>query len=213
MKFQSNQIDFARFPLVPAVVQDVSSGTVLMLGYMNRDALEKTLETGKVTFFSRSRQCLWTKGETSGNFLFLEDIRPDCDRDTLLVLARPAGPTCHTGSTSCFTHVRPADTLAGLEGVIRDRALRPRIDSYCSRLLDAGIERMARKVGEEAVEVVVEALSPDSRERLLEESADLVFHLLVLLSARDCSWNDVLDVLAKRRQKACSRKSKVESRK
>lgn len=209
MNFQLDSIDFARLPLVPAVVQDARTGTVLMLGYMSREALTMTLETGRVTFFSRSRQCLWTKGETSGNFLFLEDIHPDCDNDALLVRARPAGLTCHTGKTSCFGFVRPIDIMTELAGLIRERKQFPQTDSYSSRLFAAGIELISRKLGEEAVEVVVEALGKNSRERLLEESADLVFHLLVLLSARDCSWNDVLDVLAKRRQKACSRKSKV----
>ena len=201
MKFQLNQIDFTTCPMVPAVVQDASSGTVLMLGYMNRQALEKTLETGKVTFFSRSRRQLWTKGETSGNFLYLEEIHSDCDNDALLVLARPAGPTCHTGETSCFGFVRPRDMVSELESVIRERKNSPQRDSYCSRLFGAGTAQIARKVGEEAVELVVEAMKTGNNERLLDESADLVFHLLVLLTARDCAWKDVLDVLKKRREK------------
>lgn len=200
MNLRISQIDFTKYPLVPAVVQDTRTGTVLMLGYMNREALEKTLETGRVTFFSRSRRQLWTKGDTSGNFLYLEEIHPDCDSDALLVRARPAGPTCHTGDTSCFGFVRPNDIFTELEGVIRERKTSLQQDSYSSRLFAAGIERISRKVGEEAVEVVVEAMKTGNNERLLEESADLVFHLLVLLSARNCSWNDVLDVLKKRRK-------------
>jgi len=201
MKRVAEKVDFGCNPLVPAVVQDVNTGTVLMLGYMNREALNKTLQTGRVTFFSRSRQCLWTKGETSGNYLLLEDIRPDCDHDTLLVLARPAGPTCHTGATSCFGYVRPAGMMAELEMVIRERRKSLPTDSYCSSLFHDGIKRISRKVGEEAVEVVVEALGENNRDRFLEECADLVFHLLVLLTARDCGWQDVMEVLKKRREK------------
>jgi len=199
MNDEWKNMDFERVPLVPAVVQDVDSGTVLMLGYMNREALRKTMESGRVTFFSRSRQRLWTKGETSGNFLLLEEIYPDCDQDALLVRARPTGPTCHTGTTSCFGITRKPSILEELEQVIRRRRGETGSGSYCASLFAAGVGHIARKVGEEAVEVVVEAMGEKNRHRFLEECADLVFHLLVLLAARGCSFRDVLHVLVQRR--------------
>jgi len=187
--------------LLPAIVQDAFDGRVLMQAYMNREALEKTLDGGQVTFFSRSRQQLWTKGETSGHFLELVDIVPDCDGDTLLVLARPEGPVCHLGADTCFETEERVRTdlsfLARLERVIAHRdAARPE-GSYTVRLLEAGVKRIAQKVGEEAVETALAATAGDSEE-LLSEAADLIFHLLVLLRSRGECLADVVDTLSRR---------------
>jgi phosphoribosyl-ATP pyrophosphohydrolase/phosphoribosyl-AMP cyclohydrolase len=197
------QLSFDKYPdgLLPAVVQDARTRKVLMLGYMNAEALARTQATGRVTFFSRSRQCLWEKGATSGNFLTLVELLPDCDRDALLVLAVPAGPTCHTGADSCFREdnadLLPGQWLPKLETVVRDRLDHPSEGSYVSRLAARGIRKIAQKVGEEAVEVVLEAESgPDAA--LLEESADLLFHLLVLLQARGLGLAAVEAVLRSR---------------
>ena len=168
--------------LLPAIVQDVSTLRVLMLGYMSREALAATLTTGWVTFHSRSRQALWTKGETSGHRLALVSLQADCDRDTLLVLARPAGPTCHTGSDSCFTRA-PGDPLAELDAVVEARRVAPADASYTRRLFDAGVARIAQKVGEEGVETALAAVTADDA-ALRGEAADLAYHLLVLLRAR-----------------------------
>jgi len=178
--------------LMPAIVQDAGSGRVLMLGYMNREALEKTQATGHVTFFSRSRQRLWTKGETSGNRLELIAVQADCDRDTLLVQAIPHGPTCHLGSDTCWgdeVHP-PAGFLAELERVIESRAGADPESSYTARLLAKGIKRCAQKVGEEGVEVALAATAGD-REELIDESADLLYHLLVVLAASDVSLEQI----------------------
>ncbi|MFH2024931.1 MAG: bifunctional phosphoribosyl-AMP cyclohydrolase/phosphoribosyl-ATP diphosphatase HisIE, partial [bacterium] len=174
------KIDFDR-GLIPAIVQDDQTGKVLMLGYMNRIAYEKTLETGKVTFFSRSRQQLWTKGETSGNFLLSKEILIDCDGDTLLVKANPAGPICHTGADTCFKEINRDSRvfLFVLEKIIADRKANPKPGSYTNKLFDAGINRIAQKIGEEATEVVIDAVS-DNVPGMKKEVADLLYHLLVL---------------------------------
>lgn len=185
--------------LVPAIVQDNETKKVLMLGYMNKEAYDKTLETGRVTFFSRSRQRLWTKGETSGNFLLLKEILLDCDGDTLLVKAQPTGPVCHTGTETCFDEQNRdvRDFLYRLEAVIADRKANPQPGSYTNKLLDAGIRRIAQKVGEEATEVVIDAVDGDNL-RVKEEIADLMYHLLVLLAEKGISLAEIMTVLEKR---------------
>ncbi len=182
--------------LLPAVVQDAASLRVLMLGYMSKDALQATLASGQVTFFSRSRQRLWAKGETSGNTLDLVAVEADCDRDSLLVLARPQGPTCHTGSTSCFPRA-PADVVAELDALVARRRAGASESSYTRKLFDAGIARIAQKVGEEGVETALAAVTGDDA-ALRGEAADLAYHLLVLLRARGLGWDDVRAELAKR---------------
>jgi phosphoribosyl-ATP pyrophosphohydrolase/phosphoribosyl-AMP cyclohydrolase len=193
------KIDFKKSGgLVPAIVQDADTSVVLMLGYMNKEAYNKTLKSGKVTFFSRSRQTLWTKGETSGNFLLLDKLLLDCDNDTILVKARPTGPVCHTGSDTCFNELnRPNDFLYELEKIVNQRRKVMPEGSYTTHLFKKGINKIAQKVGEEATEVVIEAVD-DNRERLLEESADLLYHLIVLLQAKKLTLNDVSDILRKR---------------
>jgi phosphoribosyl-ATP pyrophosphohydrolase/phosphoribosyl-AMP cyclohydrolase len=187
--------------LLPAIVQHASSGEVLMLGYMNAEALAETRRSGLVTFFSRSKQRLWTKGESSGHVLALTSIRVDCDGDTLLVQAEPQGPTCHTGSFSCFGErgeLRPPlGFLAELDALVASRHAGRPAGSYTTRLFEGGIRRMAQKVGEEGVETALAAVAQDDGE-LLGEAADLVFHLTVLLRARGWGLADVVDVLAKR---------------
>lgn len=201
--YNNKQIDFQKSAdgLVPAIVQDAATSKVLMLGYMNREALDKTLAEGKVTFFSRSKQRLWTKGEESGNFLHLEEIRVDCDSDTLLIKAKPAGVVCHTGADTCWEEKNVSnDFLAKLESIINDRKNNPTDESYTSKLFAKGINKIAQKVGEEAVEVVIEA-KDDNEDLFLNESADLLFHYLVLLSAKGYQLADVLAVLEKRHSK------------
>ncbi len=185
--------------LLPAIVQHWLSGEVLMLGYMDRDALARTLDTGRVTFFSRSKQRLWTKGESSGHVLHLKSLRRDCDADTLLVKVDPVGPTCHTGSSSCFGSDQrpPLGFLAQLDELVRDRHEQRPEGSYTTRLFAGGIRRMAQKVGEEGVETALAAVAQEDAE-LLGEAADLVFHLTVALRARGLSLTDVEAVLERR---------------
>jgi len=196
-------IDFTKNNgLVPAIIQDEKTGKVLMLGYMNRESYEKTKATGRVTFFSRSRQALWTKGETSGNFLEVKEILSDCDGDTLLIKVKPTGPTCHTGADTCFNEKNIAEKpfIFELEEIIRDRRNNPKPGSYTNKLFDAGDERIAQKVGEEATEVVIDAVTGNEM-RLPEEVADLLYHLLVLLVAKDVALDDIMNVLEKRHRK------------
>ncbi len=189
--------------LIPAVVQDAVSGKVLMLGFMNPEAYEKTLASGLVTFFSRSRNQLWTKGETSKNFLRVVEILPDCDNDTLLIQALPDGPVCHTGADTCFNEKNEAGIgfLKKLEGVIESRRDASEKESYTARLLAGGPRKAAKKVGEEAVELAMEAENPDT-ERFLDEAADLMYHLQVLLAARNLRLDDIGSVLAQRHREA-----------
>ncbi|UPG95852.1 bifunctional phosphoribosyl-AMP cyclohydrolase/phosphoribosyl-ATP diphosphatase HisIE [Luteibacter aegosomatissinici] len=192
--------DFAKGDgLVPAIVQHARTGEVLMLGYMDEAALAKTRETGLVTFFSRSKQRLWTKGETSGDTLTLVDLKIDCDADTLLVRALPAGPTCHTGTTSCFGNdVVPAlGFLAELNALVASRHDERPKGSYTTKLFEGGIRRMAQKVGEEGVETALAAVAEDD-DALLGEAADLVFHLMVVLRARGIGFEQVVAKLASR---------------
>ena len=200
LPIESNGIDWEKGGgLVPAVIQHWRSGGVLMLGYMNREALAQTQQSGKVTFWSRSKQRLWTKGETSGNFLALKAVFIDCDGDALVVHAEPHGPTCHLGSASCFGDVSapPLAFLAELDALIDARARERPSGSYTTRLFEAGIKRIAQKVGEEGVETALAAVAED-KHALVGESADLLFHLLVLLRARDASFVDLAAALAAR---------------
>ena len=192
--------DFSKYPdgLMPAIIQDHATQKVLMLGYMNQEALQQTVEKNRVTFYSRSRQMLWTKGDTSGNYLELISVRADCDNDCLLIQATPAGPVCHTGADTCFneSNVHP-DFLFTLEQIIASRQRADPEHSYTASLFAEGINKIAQKVGEEAVEVVIEA-KDNNRERLLNETADLLFHLLVLLRMKEVTLQEVCDVLAAR---------------
>ena len=192
-------LDNTSLGLFPVIVQDELSRQVLMLGFMNQEALELTRSTGKVTFFSRSRQQIWTKGETSGNFLLVKKVLEDCDNDTLLILAQPTGPTCHTGTRSCFGNEESPRFIHQLERVIQQRKSDDPEDSYTARLFARGTPKIAQKVGEEAVEVVIEAMA-NNREKLLEEGADLIYHLLVLLADQGCSFEEIEKVLHKRHQ-------------
>lgn len=182
--------------LLPAIIQDAATGRVLMLGYMSREALAESLRTGKVTFFSRSRSRLWTKGETSGNTLELVAIEADCDADTLLVQAKPSGPTCHLGKESCFP-AAPGNFLAELDALIATRERERPAGSYTTTLFEAGVRRIAQKVGEEGVETALAGVVQDD-DALLGESADLLYHLMVLLRARGLSLADVMKVLESR---------------
>lgn len=186
--------------LLPCIVQDTKTKVVLMLGYMNREALEKTLSENKLTFFSRTRQCLWTKGETSGHYLHLVDVKLDCDNDTLLFKVQPEGPTCHTGSDTCFNEVNAFSGLEFLEAIIQERKKKPKPGSYTNQLFDSGINKVAQKVGEEAVELIIEA-KDDNKELFLNEAADLMYHYLVLLTAKGYQLEDVLAVLRQRHGK------------
>lgn len=197
-------IDFTKSAhgLIPAIIQDSETKTVLMLGYMNAESYQKTLDTKKVTFYSRSKQRLWTKGEESGHFLNLVDIKNDCDNDTLLIQVKPEGPTCHTGSDTCWQESNNQEYgfISKLEDTIKVR--RENSDSeksYVASLFKLGINKIAQKVGEEAIEVVIEA-KDDNDNLFLDESADLLFHYLILLQAKGFQFNDVVDVL-KSRQK------------
>jgi phosphoribosyl-AMP cyclohydrolase / phosphoribosyl-ATP pyrophosphohydrolase len=194
--------NFSKSPegLLPAIVQDAQTKNVLMLGYMNTEALETTKATKKVTFFSRSKQRLWTKGEESGHFLDLVDWAIDCDQDTILIQASPNGPTCHKGTDSCWgsSNTMEYGFLSELETVIRSRKENPSSDSYVASLFEKGINKIAQKVGEEAIETVIEA--KDNNDTLfLNESADLLFHYLILLQAKGFTFNDIIEVLKNRK--------------
>lgn len=183
--------------LLPAVIQDAQTLEVLMLGYMNQEAWEKTLIEQRVTFFSRSKNRLWTKGEESGNFLDVVSCHIDCDQDTILIKAKPHGPTCHTGSRSCFETELQANFIFELESIIEERFTQPHEESYVNRLRSKGLNKVAQKVGEEGVEVVIAALA-QSRDELLNESADLIFHLLVLLREKEVKLAEVAEILRQR---------------
>jgi len=197
-------VDFSKHldGLVPAIIQDAETKNVLMLGYMNQEALTQTTQTKKVTFYSRSKQRLWTKGEESGHFLSLVDIALDCDNDTLLIQVNPEGPTCHKGSDSCWNKANTPSYgfLTTLEETIASRVSNASGDqSYVASLFEKGINKIAQKVGEEAVEVVIEAMD-NNRELFLEESSDLLFHYLMLLHAKETSLAEVVERLASRQK-------------
>jgi phosphoribosyl-ATP pyrophosphohydrolase/phosphoribosyl-AMP cyclohydrolase len=197
------KIDFNKYSdgLVPAIVQDFKTNKVLMLGFMNNEAVKKTEELGKVTFYSRSKSRLWTKGEESGNFLLLKEMHIDCDNDTLLVKANPVGPVCHTGADTCFSERNHSDNfLEYLEHIIDLRKQVSPDESYVARLLSKGINKVAQKVGEEAVELVIEA-KDNNEELFLNEAADLLFHYLLLLNAKGYKLQNVTEILEKRHSK------------
>ena len=191
--------DFSKYAdgLMPVIIQDSISNKVLMLGVMNEESFAKTNADGKVAFFSRSKQRLWTKGETSNNFLLVREIIVDCDNDTLLIKASPTGPVCHTGADTCFNENNSSFSLEKLEGIIADRKNNPSASSYTSSLFAKGINKIAQKVGEEAVELVIES-KDDTKEKLLSEAAALLYHYLVLLQAKNYKLQDVVNVLAER---------------
>lgn len=197
------ELNFSKSPdgLLPAIIQDATSKTVLMLGYMNAEAVAKTRETGLVAFYSRSKQRLWTKGEESGNVLELVDLKADCDQDCLLIQAHPKGPTCHTGTDTCWGEENTSSFgfFSALEATIAQRKAADQDDSYVASLFRKGINKIAQKVGEEAVETVIEA-KDDNSELFLNESADLLFHYLILLQAKGYQLKDIEAVL-KNRQK------------
>ena len=196
------KLDFEKYAdgLVPAIVQDAETSKVLMLGFMNAESFEQTEVSGRVAFFSRSRQMLWTKGETSGNFLEVKQILIDCDDDTILIRAKPAGAVCHTGAETCFGEKNESENfLFELEKIITERKTNPSENSYTSKLFHTGINKIAQKVGEEAVELVIEAKDDDA-ELFKNEAADLLFHLLILLREKNVSLRDVLQVLKNRRK-------------
>ena len=187
--------------LLPAIVQDAQTLKVLMLGYMNQEAFEKTQSSGKVTFFSRSKKRLWTKGEESGNYLKLISVKVDCDKDSLLIKASPLGPTCHQGTDTCWGEDNESGLsfVRELEAVIEDRQKNPSKDSYVSSLFDKGIHKIAQKVGEESIETVIEAIA-DNDPLFLEEAADLFFHYLILLKSKGKCLEDVLAILEERKR-------------
>ncbi len=196
-------VDFNKMDgLVPAIVQDALTGKILMQGYMNEEALEMTKETGMVTFFSRSKNRLWTKGETSGNFMELVSILVDCDGDSFLIKANPKGPVCHTGADTCFAEFNDSKTgfIDQLRAIIKDRKNNPSEKSYTASLFAKGINKIAQKVGEEAVEIVIEA-KDDNKELFLGEAADLLFHYLILLEAKGYELDEVMQVLIDRHKK------------
>lgn len=195
---ENKKINFDKLNgLVPCIIQDASTNCVLMLGFMNEEAYQKTLKEKKVTFFSRTKQRLWTKGETSGNFLNLVSITPDCDEDTLLIKVNPQGPACHTGADTCFNETNTGWNLSSLEKIIADRKLNPRKGSYTTSLFESGINKIAQKVGEEAVELIIEA-KDDNKDLFLNEAADLMYHYLVLLNSKGFQLKDVLAILKNR---------------
>lgn len=191
-------IDFSKTNgLVPAIIQDYKTRQVLMLGYMNEEALQKTQRDNIVTFFSRSKNRLWTKGETSGNYLKVVSIKEDCDKDTLLIQVNPSGPTCHNGTTSCFADEAQLPFLNQLEQVIEDRIANQNENSYVASLFQKGLNKIAQKVGEEAVELVIEA-KDNNPDLFLNEAADLLFHYLLLLKAKGFGLADVENILKSR---------------
>jgi phosphoribosyl-ATP pyrophosphohydrolase/phosphoribosyl-AMP cyclohydrolase len=195
-----NTPDFSK-GLIPAIIQDQRDGSVLMLAYMNEESYAKTVSEGRVTFFSRSKNRLWTKGETSHNYLFVKEIITDCDQDTLLIRVIPAGPTCHTGSETCFgNRTETGGFLSTLEGIIAHRKENPSENSYTSSFFSKGINKIAQKVGEEAVELVIEA-KDDSDKLFIGEAADLLFHYLILLKAKGFGLEQVIEELQSRHQK------------
>lgn len=200
LKEEKMSLDFDKMNgLVPAIVQDYGTRKVLMLGFMNQEAYEKTLETGKVTFFSRSKQRLWTKGEESGNFLHVVSVKADCDNDTLLIQAKPAGPVCHAGTDTCWgeKNEEPVMFLRLLQDFIRRRYEEMPEGSYTTSLFSSGVNKMAQKVGEEAVEAVIEATN-GTDDRLIYESADLIYHLMVLLTSKGYGIEDLSRELQER---------------
>lgn len=208
----TEQIDFNKMGgLVPAIVQDAITKNVLMLGYMNTEAYKRTIETKKVTFWSRSRQCLWTKGETSGNYLHVVSIQNDCDHDTLLIKAHPDGPTCHLGTDTCWGEDnvgKPLDFLTELTSFIQQRHQEMPEGSYTTSLFKKGISRIAQKVGEEALETVIEAVG-GTNEKLTYEASDLLYHLIVLLEAKGLSLDDVANELRKRHDPEWDKKRRL----
>jgi phosphoribosyl-ATP pyrophosphohydrolase/phosphoribosyl-AMP cyclohydrolase len=196
-------INFSKSPdgLVPAIIQDNVTSKVLMLGYMNQEAIDKTISTGLVTFFSRSKNRLWTKGEESGNFLHYISVSVDCDQDSLLIKANPVGPVCHTGADTCWNELNTSENfLLDLEKIIESRKLGNDEKSYVKSLFNKGINSIAQKVGEEAVELVIEAKDNDD-DKFINEAADLIFHFLILLNIKNFTLQQVIDVLQKRHKK------------
>ena len=194
------KVNFKKYTdgLVPAIIQDATTNKVLMLGFMNAEALIKTSELQKVTFFSRSKNRLWTKGEESGNYLFVKEIKVDCDNDTLLIKAEPAGPVCHTGADTCWDEKNETDNfLVQLENIISERKHNPTEKSYTSSLFENGINKIAQKVGEEAIELVIEA-KDDNADLFKNEAADLLFHYLILLQAKGFRLDDIIEILKQR---------------
>ena len=206
---KETMIDFEKGGgLVPAIVQDAKTKNVLMLGYMNKEAYDKTLLTKKVTFWSRSRECLWTKGETSGHYQFVKELRIDCDNDTLLAKVHQLGAACHTGNTSCFftelckkefADFNPLTVLTEDYNIIMDRKVNPKEGSYTNYLFEKGIDKILKKCGEEATEITIAAKNPDAEE-LKYEIADYLYHLMVLMVECDVDWNDIVKELANRRK-------------
>lgn len=207
------EIDFDKLGgLVPAIVQDARTKNVLMLGFMNREAYDKTIATGKVTFWSRSRNCLWTKGETSGNYLNLVEVKNDCDKDTLLVKAIPDGPTCHTGTDTCWgedNSSNPLLFLTKLQDFIEKRHEEMPEGSYTTSLFKKGINRIAQKVGEEALETVIEATN-GSNDKMIYEASDLLYHLIVMLTEKGLRIEDVASELQKRHNPEWDKKRRME---
>ena len=197
MKFSDFKLDKTGDGLLPVIIQDATTLKVLMLGYMNEEAFEKSAAEGRVTFWSRSRQALWTKGETSGNFLHIVEMFPDCDNDTLLIKARPDGPTCHRGTTSCFDTPEDEGFIRTLAAVVRDRHAKMPEGSYTTKLFIKGPKAIGKKVLEEAGEAVIEAVD-GNRDRFIYETSDLAYHLLVLLESMGCTVEDIERELALR---------------
>lgn len=197
IRFEEFDLDKLNDGLVPAIVQDADTLKVLMLGYMNRQAYEKTIGTGKVTFYSRSRKCLWTKGETSGNYLTVKQIYTDCDNDTILIQAYPAGPTCHRGTASCFDTPDEEGFIRGLQRVVQQRHRQMPENSYTTKLFIKGVKQIAKKVGEEATESIIEAVD-GNRSRFIYEASDMIYHMLVLMEQMGCSIEDIEKELALR---------------